>query len=212
MTQPTRGRPPATDRRAQIVSAARAVMATRGYPQASLKQIAAAAGIAPGLLNYYYPTKDALLVDVVADIDTELNARWVAAADAADTPIARINAGFDQAIQDCLERPEFFRLLFDLFAAASSNDAVRDRTRELLDNFVALVAAEIEQVDAQLPGPLPPGLDLAGALAGSFTGILLHSVTRGTDPAGAFAALREMVLALATMSYVAAGVPPPPRP
>ncbi len=209
MTHPTRGRPPATDRRAQIVTAARAVMAERGYPQASLKQIATAAGIAPGLLSYYYPTKDALLVDVVADIDAELNARWIAAVEAADTPIARINAGFDQAIRDCTERPEFFRLLFDLFAAASSNEAVRERTRELLDNFVALVAAEIEQVDAELPSPLPAGVDFAGALAGSFTGILLHSVTRGSDPAGAFAALREMVLALATLSYIAAGMPPP---
>lgn len=208
MTQPVRGRPPATDRRAQIVRAARAVMAERGYAQASLKQIATEAGIAQGLLSYYYPAKDDLLVDVVADIDAELNARWVAAVAAAGTPLDRINAGFDQAIQDCLDRPEFFRLLFDQLAVASTNDAVRARTAELLDNFIALVATEIEQVETTLPSPLPPGIDLAGALAGAFTGILVHSVTRGTDPAAAFDALRAMVVALATMSYVQAGETP----
>jgi AcrR family transcriptional regulator len=200
MTRPLRGRPPQADRRAQILTAAREVLADRGYAQSSLKQIAEHAGIAQGLLTYYYPTKDALLVDVVSDLDEEVCSRWLNAAADVDDPLERIAAGFDAAVADCLAQPDLLSLMLDLLVVGATNDAVGHRARELLDNLIATIADEVDRISATLPGsPVfdRSEFDLPAAIAAAFDGIFLHSAVREADPLPAFAALRAMLLAFA---------------
>ncbi|MDX6284687.1 MAG: hypothetical protein QOG53_172 [Frankiales bacterium] len=200
MTRPARGRPPQTDRRAQILSSARDVLADRGYAQSSLKQIADHAGIAQGLLTYYYPTKDALLVDVVSDIDEDVCNRWTSAAAEVADPLERIAAGFDAAVEDCLAQPELLRLMLDLLVVGATNDAVRQRARELLDKLINTIADEVDRVSATLPAqPVfdRSEFDLPAAIAGAFDGIFLHSAVREADPMPAFHALKTMLLSFA---------------
>ena len=52
----------ARDRRARILEAAVAVFAERGYQQATIKEIAARAGIAPGTIYLYFRNKRELLL------------------------------------------------------------------------------------------------------------------------------------------------------
>lgn len=63
MTQ--RGRPRNVERRRTIARAALAAFARHGYDGATMHEIAAASGITDSLLYRYYPTKQALLDDVV---------------------------------------------------------------------------------------------------------------------------------------------------
>jgi len=199
-TTPARGRPPATDRRAQILAGARSVLTERGYAQTSLKQIADRAGIAQGLLTYYYPTKDTLLVDVVAGLDEEICGRWLAAIADIEDPFERISAGFDAAIEECLAQPDVFRLLIDMLIVGAVNTTVRMRARELLEHLIGIIADEVDRVNAQLPGtPVfdRAEFDLPAAIAAAFDGIVLHASVREVDPRPAFAALRAMVLAFA---------------
>lgn len=49
------------DRREQIIEAALRVFAQKGYAKATNKDIAREAGITPGLIYYYFESKDALL-------------------------------------------------------------------------------------------------------------------------------------------------------
>ncbi|MFF8727551.1 TetR/AcrR family transcriptional regulator [Streptomyces sp. NPDC015171] len=64
------------ERRAEIVGAALAVIAERGYRGASLAAVAERVGLTQQGLLHYFPTKDALLVAVLQDRD-----RWDAVPD-----------------------------------------------------------------------------------------------------------------------------------
>src|SRR6266700_2874783 len=57
-------------RRAQIIECAIETIATLGYPQASLAQIARRAGISKGVITYYFSSKEELLEQVVTEIYT----------------------------------------------------------------------------------------------------------------------------------------------
>src|SRR5260370_42597334 len=54
--------------REQIIQAAYRVLVERGYDAATIKAIAREAGGAPGLLHYYFASKDELLVEGLKDI------------------------------------------------------------------------------------------------------------------------------------------------
>lgn len=65
-------RPGQPDTRAEIVEAARALFAERGYAGASVRAIAAAAGVDPALVHHYFGTKDGLFRAALAmPIDPE---------------------------------------------------------------------------------------------------------------------------------------------
>jgi len=57
-------------RRAQIIECAIETIATLGYAQASLAQIAKQAGISKGVITYYFSSKEELLEQVVTEIYT----------------------------------------------------------------------------------------------------------------------------------------------
>jgi AcrR family transcriptional regulator len=57
-------------RRAQIIECAIETIATLGYTQASLAQIAKQAGISKGVITYYFSSKEELLEQVVTEIYT----------------------------------------------------------------------------------------------------------------------------------------------
>ena len=58
-------------RRAQLIECAIETIATLGYAQASLAQIAKRAGISKSVITYYFSSKEALLEQVVKEIYTD---------------------------------------------------------------------------------------------------------------------------------------------
>lgn len=58
-------------RRAQIIQCAIETIATIGYAQASLAQIASRAGISKGVISYHFDGKDELMMQIVTDIYTK---------------------------------------------------------------------------------------------------------------------------------------------
>lgn len=63
-------RPGKSDTRAEILVAARDTFAERGYDSASVRQIAASAGVDPALVHHYFGTKESLFhATVAAPID-----------------------------------------------------------------------------------------------------------------------------------------------
>ncbi|HEY0689801.1 MAG TPA: helix-turn-helix domain-containing protein, partial [Kribbella sp.] len=58
-------RPGKQDTREAILFAAREAFAERGYDAASIRVIAAAAGVDPALVHHYFGTKDQLFLDAM---------------------------------------------------------------------------------------------------------------------------------------------------
>ncbi|MCA9610761.1 MAG: TetR/AcrR family transcriptional regulator [Myxococcales bacterium] len=64
---------------AQIVDAAKRVIARQGYAQTSLKDIADEAGMSKGAIHYHYPTKEALVAKVLEAATDAVAERTLAA-------------------------------------------------------------------------------------------------------------------------------------
>ena len=199
-------------RRVEIVAAARAVMAREGYANTSTRDVAREAGIAPGLLHYYFPSKEGLLLEVVSTMGREMMQDWGAAREGISDPLERMTAGFDARAVTCVLRPEFFRLLVDLYALGLGDSAIRASVQEMLHNFGAAVREEVESLSDALPTPLLPpreAFDFGEAICAAFDGIALRSLLQERDPAAAYNAFKVMLLSLTAMSYVLGGKTPP---
>lgn len=70
------------DKQRAILTSAAAVLAEQGMDKASMSQIAAQAGVSKALLYHYYPSKDALIFDIIRTHLTGL----VEAVEGADDP------------------------------------------------------------------------------------------------------------------------------
>ncbi|HWF58299.1 MAG TPA: TetR/AcrR family transcriptional regulator [Candidatus Dormibacteraeota bacterium] len=197
-------------RRGQIIRAAGRVLGRSGYSDSSVKQIALEAGVAPGLVHYYFTSKEELLVAVVHDLEREMVADWQSAVAGIDDPLERIVAALDHTAVRATEHPEFFRLLFDLYVVGLNNPVIRARCAELWTHFVDDIEAEVRQVLARLPssGDVPPR-DLAEAIGGAIDGIALAGLLRESRPVAIYGALKAMLLSLVVTAYVSAGEDPP---
>jgi AcrR family transcriptional regulator len=200
----------ARGRRGELIRAASSVLGRRGYADTSLKQIAREAGVAQGLLHYYFESKEDLLVAVVEELDDELTETWKRAVGGIEDPLERIVAGLDAAQAQCAQRPDFWRLLFDLYVLSLANPAIRRVCQVLRGRFIDDIEAEVRQVLGRLPAysVVPPG-DLAAAIAAAVEGIAMAALLEGRDPSAHFSALKVMLLSLVVTSYVTAGQAPP---
>src|SRR6266705_6959101 len=61
-----------TDTRDKILQAAFTVLSRQGYENASIKEIAEEAGVAQGLVHYYFKSKQQLVLAVLAEVCREM--------------------------------------------------------------------------------------------------------------------------------------------
>lgn len=105
----------AADRRAQVVAAARRLMARHGVEAVSMRAIARAAGVSPAALYLYFPEKIVLMAAVVDAVFEGILAGFASARESAATardPFARLAALMDTYVAWGLTHPEEYRLVF----------------------------------------------------------------------------------------------------
>ena len=83
MTRRSRGRPPGrtergTQTREHLYTTAIQLFADRGYEATTLRAIATEAGVSPGLMYKYFPSKPAIVLELYERLSTEFVARPVA--------------------------------------------------------------------------------------------------------------------------------------
>src|ERR1700682_2520058 len=122
-TLATQSPPPAAkDRISHIIEASATVLATQGYANTSIKDIAREAGIAQGLVHYYFGSKEELVLAVLretcADMLEETRRSF---SESQGHPLARAWAGLQAAERRGAERPELFRLLLEMVPLSQNN-------------------------------------------------------------------------------------------
>ncbi len=119
-----------TTTRERLIAAAFRVVAREGLEAASVKAIAADAGLTPGLLHYHFPTKAALLEAVLrVALDNYLTMlRETRAAHSADDQIA---AYFRMARASLEAERDFFKVRLAFAAAALTNPELAAVLRDL---------------------------------------------------------------------------------
>lgn len=195
------------DRRTAIVSAATAVLGREGFGNTSIKDIAAEAGVAPGLVHYYFSSKEELLLAVVDRLSTEASEQWHGAIRGLTDPFETINAALDASAEYVRTHPHFFRIVFELNAVGFSNPAVARGLEELWRRQIADMELEIVAVHASLgiEPPLPSGV-LAQLVSAAVDGVALKALSYSVDIDELHRGLKLMLGSMLATSALAAGV------
>lgn len=103
---------PAEQRRTQLLLTATSVFAERGYHDASMNDIAEAAGVTKPVLYQHFQSKRELYLEVLADAGQQLQTTIGAAIEAADGPRQQIESGFGAYFRWVFAHPLAFSILF----------------------------------------------------------------------------------------------------
>jgi AcrR family transcriptional regulator len=175
--------------RDRLIDAAFAVVAREGLDAASVKTIAAEAGVTSGLLHYHFPCKDALLVAALRQgLDAYVERSRARRADyPADKLLDAFAADARAAVR---EEADFFRVRLAFAARAMTHP-------ELAAELRALNAIAIEETALTLAAAAgrkkanAKDRALATTVKASFDGIMLACLT---DPAFPIATAEKLLI------------------
>ena len=159
-TQPRQAR--AVERREHLLDAAAQVFARRGFADAQMDEIAAAADTSKGGLYFHFPTKEALVAAVIGRAGDILRRRVTRAMTAAGSdPVSRADAALATLIETLSAHRSLARVLASETLGGSA--AARERVAAIEDEFVQLIALELRCALEQgrlslLNAPLDPDL------------------------------------------------------
>src|ERR1700759_2771276 len=140
------------------------VAGARGLPQPGLREVAAEAGLSVRLIQYYFGTKEQLLLYATQYLATQLSdrvrARVRAVGGAAAGPRAVIEAILAEALPDD-EDSRVFNVIWTSYLALSLTDPALDMGPLIKDSDVVMDVVAGQLRAAQQAGQRPPGLDAA---------------------------------------------------
>jgi AcrR family transcriptional regulator len=97
-----------------VLDAAAHVFRKRGYGGATVREVAQAAGMFPGSLHYRYPSKEALLLDLMERAINRVTAVVRAAVERAEDPAERLRLGLRAHLEALLSGDDdFYVLLYE---------------------------------------------------------------------------------------------------
>lgn len=177
-------------RRAQLIRALERVMAEQGYEAASIREIAQAAGLAPGLVHHYFPDKEALLVALTED----LGARWLQRLEEAEAlaPEARLRRLIALHLSVDEARPEELGCWLQIIAEAARRPSVGAVWAEVIVGLRARLSAALAAVAEARGRRLDLDASAAALLALVYGGLTLGP-SAGGPPGYAAAAAWALV-------------------
>lgn len=163
------GRSPSNAKQ-EIVAAAYRVLGAKGVDGASIKEIAQEAGVAPGLVHYYFTNKEELLLEVLRTASDQYTRIM------AGVPEGAVAGGATDEPRNRVERePEWYRLRYELFAMGLRNPAIRSGVAALLASGRQGISAVVSRM-----APVPNPEAVAAVLLACFDGLALQKLA---DPA-----------------------------
>jgi AcrR family transcriptional regulator len=196
-----RRRREAENRRQEILNAARKVFFESGYGGASMPRIAEEAELAPGTLYLYFPSKEALYVELLLDGYDILLERLKAAAKRPDSPAALAGRLVDVFLKFAKTHPEYYDIIFFLVHRERSGGwegtfpaEVVNRARAKEAQCKEIVAGVLQRAGYSDPDARTDTLDAVWSM---LSGVIFHF---GADPAGERVVRRAKELILAELS------------
>lgn len=181
------------DKRERIIAAAYDVLSEQGYDRASTKEIANAAGVAQGLINYYFSSKELLFAEVFRrETDKycgSFNNLRAYGALKLDTAVLREILRAPQ--ERTLEEPGWFRLRSELAALGLRSEQARLTLQDTL-RAKRLYLSELIETIAHLPKEEAD--QISGILLSVFDGLgLQRTADPDYDYEGAFDMLAQLL-------------------
>jgi AcrR family transcriptional regulator len=155
----------ASDSRDKIVQAALEALRTKGFAGASARTIAGLAGVNPGLIFYYFPSLDELLLAALAESSQARLEAHRAAAEAVRTP-RELVALLRRIYEEDMESGQI-RVVSEMVAGSVARPELGREVMKLMEPWVTLAEEAVARVMAGSPLPVaalasPRELALAG--------------------------------------------------
>ena len=142
-------------KREAILRAAEACFLEKGFHGTGMAEICKAAGMSPGALYRYFPSKEAI-IEGIADEERDETAGLFAAIEAADDIVAELVSALTE-VMTAVSDPDYGRIALEIAAEAGRNPAVAAPFRR----NEALAAERLRAVIAagQKKGQIDAGVD-----------------------------------------------------
>lgn len=173
--------------RARLRAAARDAFRAHGLRRTNVEELARAAGISKGAFYIFYPSKEALFLDILQEIEATMRARLLREVDAAPERALRIILTTALSLREA--EPLLERLALE-DAAQLQRGLPEEETRELLRGDVAFVAELIARLE-------PAGVRVAAdpaTLAGLLRALFFVSLQREQIGADAYPAVAALLV------------------
>lgn len=165
------------DRKADLLRHAQLLFMERGFDDTRMVDIAAAAGVAKGLVYWYFENKAALFQEIVVDLARRLRRVQGEALDGISDPLEALYLGTVASVQFIAEHHRLYGILHDLMRDDRELRSTRSESRRVIgDDVTALLA------DGQARGLIRTD-DSPIVLAHANGGVVYHFVRLATDPA-----------------------------
>jgi AcrR family transcriptional regulator len=154
---PTAAGAPSADTKTRILDAAFRCLATRGYAALSVREIAKDAGANHALINYYFGTKDRLVIAVLDEANRQLLARQRQMYDQPGgfaAKWAQARRFYENDIAS-----GFVRVQAELYAASLSNPELREQFVPRVQAWKQLVLGAVKEALEQYRPTLPKPFD-----------------------------------------------------
>ncbi|SFM21267.1 transcriptional regulator, TetR family [Gracilibacillus orientalis] len=154
------------EKRQQILDAAYKVFSTKGFNSSSIKDIANEAGIAAGLIHYYFKSKEELLLTVQRDIQQSFHQQYQ---NNKDVDPANVLTEIKERVNNF---PDWYRFRFELYALGLKDENLQSEVNHILnDGRESLASFLQEYIDKQEDTDA-----LASILLACFDGIALQKL------------------------------------
>jgi AcrR family transcriptional regulator len=156
--------------KAAILAAAYSVLSQRGIEQATVKEVARLAGVAPGLVHYYFASKDVLLQEVLQ----MAGQRYAALIEQmlALPPRKLAKEILQEPQTRAAAEPEWYRFKYELLAIGLHNEALTPAARLLLEKGRECIASMIQRITGTGAGEG----ELSAVLMACFDGLAIQKI------------------------------------
>jgi len=125
-------------RRKQLIDATIRAIGRYGYASTTLTHVAGEAGLSPGIVNFYFKSKDQLLLATLEQIVDEYSAFWQAALSKGKVaPAAGLEAMIEADFHPSVCNPEKIQIWYAFWAQAGSNTAYQDLVQRLEADYIS---------------------------------------------------------------------------
>jgi AcrR family transcriptional regulator len=163
------------DRRARIVGAARKLLAEEGYDRVTMKRVAKEAGVAQGLIHYYFSGKDEILLEVLMKASREYARETERMARSLPEDADLAGAALAATKERVSRMPEWYRLRYELFAMGLRNPDFLPGVAALLNSGRTGISATLGRISGG-ENIAPEDEALAAVLLSCFDGLALQKL------------------------------------
>lgn len=122
-------------RRAQIVSAARALVASGGLDALTFGALEENLGFSRGVITYHFRDKDEIVDELLESALAEIDAATQAQVDASDTPLRKVRAVLEANVRGFLEHRDAGMILLSFWGRLASDEKAKQANAALFAKY-----------------------------------------------------------------------------